>query len=114
MKQGITIELDKPRTLRYGMGALVKIEELTGRPISKLDLDNIAIKDLRSIIYAGLCHEDDALTPEKVADIVDEHSDLTTVAEKLGDAMSLAFGSKNAQRPTVVNRESGTLTNSTR
>lgn len=100
MKYGVTIELDRPRTLRYGMGALVKIEELTGKSISKLDLDNIAIKDLRSIIYAGLCHEDKNLTLEKVSEIVDDHSDLPTVAEKLGEAMTLAFGSKNEQRLT--------------
>ncbi len=54
LKPGVTIELDRPRTLRYGMNALVKIEELTGKAISKLDLENISIKDLRTIVYAGL------------------------------------------------------------
>ncbi|MDN5302944.1 MAG: Phage tail assembly chaperone protein [Thermoanaerobacteraceae bacterium] len=44
MKQSVTIELDRPRSLRYGMNALVKIEEMIGRPISKLDLENISIK----------------------------------------------------------------------
>ncbi|MDO9536635.1 MAG: hypothetical protein Q7J85_15210 [Bacillota bacterium] len=91
MKQGVTLELDRPRTLRYGMNALVKIEELTGKAISKLDLENIAIKDLRAIVYAGLFHEDKALTPEKVADLIDEYSELSLVAEKLGEAMTLAF-----------------------
>lgn len=94
MKQGVTIELDKPRTLRYGMNALIKIEELTGKNLTKLDLDNISIKDLRTIVYAGLFHEDKALTPEKCADLIDEHSDIGTVAEKLGEAMTLAFGAK--------------------
>lgn len=107
MKQGVLIELDRPRTFRYGMGALVKIEELTGKAISKLDLDNIAIKDLRSIIYAGLCHEDKSLTPDMVCEIVDEYSDLSTVAEKLGEAMTLAFGSKNAQRLTEKKQITG-------
>ena len=57
MKQGITIVLDRPRTLRYGMNALVKIEELTGKNLTNLDLDHISIKDLRTIVYAGLFHE---------------------------------------------------------
>jgi len=94
MKYGVTIELDKPRTLRYGMNALIKIEELTGKNLAKLDLDNISIKDLRTIVYAGLFHEDKDLTPEKCADLIDEYSSITTVAEKLGEAMTLAFGGK--------------------
>lgn len=94
MKPGITIELDKPRTLRYGMNALIKIEELTGKNLTKLDLDNISVKDLRTIVYAGLFHEDKELTPEKCADLIDEYSDITTVAGKLGEAMTLAFGAQ--------------------
>jgi hypothetical protein len=92
MKQGITIELDKPRTMRYGMNALIKIEELTGKQITKLDLDNLSIKDLRTIIYAGLFHEDPTLTPDQCADLVDGFSSVTEVAQKIGEAMSLAFG----------------------
>ena len=33
MKQGVTITLDKPRTLRYGLNALAKVEDLTGKPL---------------------------------------------------------------------------------
>jgi len=94
MKPGVTIEMDKPRTLRYGMNALIKIEELTGKNLTKLDLDNISVKDLRTIVYAGLFHEDKDLTPEKCADLIDEYSDITTVAGKLGEAMTLAFGAQ--------------------
>ena len=32
-KFGVTLELDKPRTLRYGMNALVKIEEMLGKTV---------------------------------------------------------------------------------
>ena len=95
MKYGVTIELDKPRTLRYGMNALIKIEELTGKNLTKLDLDNISIKDLRTIVYAGLFHEDNDLTPETCGDLIDDFSDIGTVAQKLGKAMTLAFGAKS-------------------
>ena len=106
MKQGITIELDKPRTLRYGINALVKIEELTGKNLTNLDLDHISIKDLRTIVYAGLFHEDKDLTPETCADLIDEYSDIGTVAEKLGEAMTLAFGVQpgNAQAMEIVKK----------
>ncbi len=92
MKQGITFELDKPRTLRYGINALAKIEDITGKNLMKLDLTNIGVKDLLAIVYAGLYHEDKTLTIEKVGDLIDEHSDLKQVAEKVGEALTLAFG----------------------
>ena len=99
MKKTVTIELDKPRNLRYGINALIKVEELTGKPITKLDLNNISMKDLRTIVYAGLCHEDDSLTPEKVGELMDDYSDITRIAEKLGEAFNIAFnGGKPKKR----------------
>lgn len=97
MKKSVTIELDKARNLRYGMNALVKIEELTGKPITKLDLESISMKDLRIIVYAGLCHEDKDLTLEGVGELIDNYSDITQVANKIAEAFTIAFGSsKNA------------------
>ena len=72
MKKSVTIELDKARNLRYGINALVTVEELTGKPLTRLDLESVSIKDLRAILYAGLCHEDKTLTPEKVGELIDE------------------------------------------
>lgn len=96
-KKSVTIELDKARNLRYGMNALVKVEELTGRPITKLDLESISMKDLRTILYAGLYHEDDSLSPEKVGELIDDYSNIGDVAEKLGEAFTVAFGDKKAK-----------------
>ena len=95
MKHGITINLDKPRTLRYGINAFAKIEDLTNKPLVKLDLKNVGIKDLLIITYAGLCHEDSNLTIEKVGDIIDEYSSLGEIAEKVGEALTLAFGKED-------------------
>ena len=92
MKQGVTITLDKPRTLRYGLNALAKVEDLTGKSIMSLDLNNVGIKDLLAIIYAGLCHEDKSLTVAKVGDLIDEYSNISEVAEKLAETFTLAFG----------------------
>lgn len=98
MKNGITITLDKPRTLRYGMNALAKIEDLTGKSILALDLNKVGIKDLLAIIYGGLYHEDKTLTIEKVGDLIDEYSDLTTIAEKIGEALIQAFGGDKTEQ----------------
>lgn len=105
MKKGININLDKPRTLRYGMNALVKIEDITGKSILSLDLSKVGVKDLLAIIYAGLYHEDQTLTPEKVGDLIDEYSDLNEVAEKIGEALTLAFGTPSAASATETKGE---------
>jgi hypothetical protein len=99
MRKGITIELDKPRTLRYGMNALAKIEDLTKKPIVGLDLNNLGIKDLLAIIFAGLCHEDKTLTIEETGNLIDEHSDMNTIAQKVGEAFTLAFGKAKDKDP---------------
>lgn len=98
MKNGIIINLDKPRTLRYGMNALAKIEDLTGKSILSLDLNKLGIKDLLAIVYGGLYHEDKTLTIQKVGDLIDEYSNLNEVAEKLGEALTAAFGGENTEQ----------------
>jgi len=86
------------------MNALVKIEEMVGRPISKLDLENI--------IYAGLFREDKNLSPEKAGELIDEFSDINIVAEKLGEVMTEDFGTKNVKRAAVKAEKTGTGTGS--
>jgi len=97
MKRGVTIELDKPRTLRYGINALAKVEDITGKSIMSLDLNSVGIKDLLVIIFAGLYHEDKTLTVEAVGDLIDEYSDINTVADKVGKAFTLAFGKQTTK-----------------
>jgi len=92
MKKGVTYQLDKPRTLRYGMNALAKIEDITGKSLMSLDLNSVGVKDLLAIIYAGLYHEDKTLTIETVGDLIDEYSNLQEVADKVGEALTEAFG----------------------
>ena len=105
MKKSVTIELDKARNLRYGINALCTIEELLGKPITALDLSRVSIKDLRTILYAGLVHEDTDLTPEKVGSLIDDYSDMETITNKLGEAFTLAFGnSKNKKSPQATTK----------
>jgi len=92
MKKGVTINLDKPRTLRYGINALAKIEDITGKSLASLDFTNVSIKDLLAIIYAGLYHEDKSLTIENVGDLIDEYGSLEEIAKSVGEAVTEAFG----------------------
>ena len=98
-KKFLPIILDKTRNLSYGMVALMKIEKKLGKPFAKLDFENeMTYEEIANILWAGLSHEDSTLTPEKVAELIDEYSDIQTAIEAMGKAMQEAFGTKNAQR----------------
>ena len=97
MKKGVIYKLDKERTLRYGVNALARIEDSIGKPIMGLDLEHLGIKELLAIVHAGLYHEDKSLTVEQVGDLIDDYSDINEVAEKLGEALTLAFGKSDKE-----------------
>lgn len=108
MNKSVTIQLDKARNLRYGLNALCTIEEITEKSITQLDLQKLSIRDLRTILYAGLVHEDNSLTPESVGALIDEYSDISTVSTKLGKAFTLAFGEqKNEKSPQKTTKLGG-------
>ena len=86
------IELDKVRNLRYGMKALSLIEKKLKKPISQIDMDNLTMEDAAVMIWAGLQHEDKNLTPDKVMDLVDDHSNVQAVMIAMGKAFAEAFG----------------------
>jgi hypothetical protein len=88
------IKLDKVRNFRYGMKAISLIEKALNTSVSKLDFDNLTMDDTATIVWAGLVHEDKDLTPEKVMDLIDDHSDIQTAIETMGKAFNESFGGK--------------------
>lgn len=107
IKKSVTIELDKARNLRYGINALVTAEEKLGKPITEINLNSLSMKNLRDILYAGLVHEDSSLTPEIVGNIIDDYSDIQAVANKLGEALSIAFGENKRKNMKAPQTKSG-------
>ena len=106
-KPFVTIELDRPRRLRYGMNQLASLEDALGVPVSELGNIKMGIKELRLFLWAGLSWEDPELTPEKVGELADE-ADFAYLAEKVGEAMTASFGQPKKQTGPVA--ESGTGT----
>ncbi len=99
------IQLDKMRNFRYGMKAISLIEKKLGKPIGKIDLENLTMEDAAVMIWAGLVHEDKDLTPEKVMDLVDEYSDVQTVFTAMGEAFQGAFGNYGENDAKKEDRE---------
>lgn len=82
----VTITLDKERHLHFTLNSLELIEDLTGVSIDKIG-DNMNMKLLKAIIYAGLKHEDSELTLESVGEMIGFED-----IEKVSKAIAEAFG----------------------
>lgn len=100
------IKLDKTRNLKYGMRALSLIEETLGKPVANIDVGDITMKDMATIIWAGLAHEDKSLTPEKVMDLIDDNSSISEAAEVMAKALENSFtdGSKENPKKAAGNK----------
>jgi hypothetical protein len=94
MSKFVPIQLDKSRNFRYGMVATSLIEEKLDVNISKLSMDSLSMKETATVMWAGLVHEDQELTPEKVMQLIDDHSDIKTVSESMGKAFEVGFAGK--------------------
>lgn len=79
------LDLDKPRKLKYGFKALGLIREKYGEKTELTDVMTIETDEMPFFAWAGLAWEDDSLTPEKVADLIDEKiGDTYTIMDIIG------------------------------
>ena len=90
--QGTPIMLDRERNLRFGMRAISYIEKTLKIPIQKLDMDMMTMEQAAIVILAGLRHEDNDLTSERVMELIDKHSNISNAFEALGQAMEESLG----------------------
>jgi len=106
----VTIELDKPRRLRFGMGAQVEFEQISGKTIAELGKDlsagSLSSKTLADLLFVMIRHDDKDLTRDALYDLIDEHaSSMQYIQTKTIEAVGAAFkegkGAKvpNAQKP---------------
>ena len=94
----VSIKLDKMRKLRFNTHALAELEDALGYSLSKLDTEDVGIKTIVKMFWAGMLHELPELTLREAADLMD-YSTFGEVSEKIKDALELAFGSdKNSEK----------------
>lgn len=71
--QAIPIELDKPRNLLYTLYGLSELQDAVGsfdELMDRLKQPEPRFKDVYLLVWAGLVHEDDALTSKQVANMI--------------------------------------------
>lgn len=88
-KKVVAVELDKVRELRFTLNSLAEIEDRLGVPLSKMSEVELGIKSIRTMLWAGLIHEDAELTETEVGNMVD-FTNLEYAQEKVAEAFSLA------------------------
>lgn len=99
MHDGVLIELDRPRHLRYDLSALADLEEKLGVDSIQQFFDQpLNFRAIRTMVWAGLVHEDDTLTESQVGRWIDG-SNYQRVYEATIKALLSAFPSGNGGGP---------------
>lgn len=81
------INLDKERVLFFNLNALCALEEM-GVDIAHLG-ESVKMSQIRAILWAGLTHEDAALTIEEVGNLITMEN-----LQEVSEAITAAFMSK--------------------
>jgi hypothetical protein len=82
---------EKNRNIKFDLNAFIELEDKYGSIDSALkELDNGNIKAIRTILWAGLIHEDESLTEKQIGKWVD-FENLSSVAESLGKGLVAAM-----------------------
>jgi hypothetical protein len=94
----VPIQLDKTRRLRFGINSICDLEELLEMPIMEIvpvlqDTSKMKIQFIRGMLWAGLRHEDEDLTPRKCGAIIDDYLEGGGTLEDLFGKVSKAFTS---------------------
>lgn len=87
----VKITLDKVRTLKLDLNAIISFEEVSGKSLmhGKFKVKDMSPKDFRAILWACLIHEDDELTIKQVGSFV-EAGNMVEIAERLNESFEVS------------------------
>ncbi len=66
------LDLDKPRKLKFGFGALKELKKKYGKEKSMADIMRAGLDEVPFWAWVGLLWEDKELTAERVEELIDE------------------------------------------
>lgn len=96
----VEVMLDKPRKLRFGMGAVLEFEQLTNLKLMEVS-ENVGPEIAVKIAWVMFRQEDKELTLEKTAELIDEYYDgnIYDFITGISEAINIAFEDKKAKNP---------------
>jgi len=95
-----TLTLDKDYKLRFGMGAMIQFEKITGLKLMALDLDDISVEVMARILWLALKYDAPTLTFEDAMRLIDEHLTFTEALKIITDTITAAMPS--GENPNVT------------
>lgn len=118
MAQGTPITLDRPRTLRFTIDAVARLEAEEGCGLDELWARKQRIVALVALLYHGLRHEDASLTKARVIKLldrfVDNGGDTTQLNETVLEALfaSGVYGRALVESVDALREEKETVSES--
>ncbi len=101
----IPITLDKERTLLYTWRSYWRYEDAMGESflavldtLEKRDLTQLRVKQLVHVVWCGLVHEDESLTPEQVAEMI-HAANMESVFQSVQSAIAQSQPRQEDARP---------------
>jgi hypothetical protein len=104
-QQGVTITLDKERHILFDLNAFAELEDAYGSVNDAMKaLEKGSVKAIRKLLWAGLIHEDEALTERQVGRLV-TLVDLESVAKEIGKAISVSTPDAEVEETKTVGEQ---------
>ena len=95
----VPLELDKPRTLKFDLNAFAELEDKYGNMEQAFfAMQSGSMKAARTLLWAGLLHEDEKLTERQVGRMVTLEN-LGVVMDTISEALLEAMPEDNEEIP---------------
>lgn len=88
----IKVTLDKERSLKLDLNAMVAFEEVTGHSLmgGTFKSEDMTPRDLRALLWACLIHEDETLTEKQVGSWISADN-MAEIADRLNESFEVAM-----------------------
>src|SRR5690606_12461338 len=105
----VPVELDKPRRLRFDVNALADVEDAMGVGIGAIFQQQVGIRMIRTLLWAGLKWEDPGLTQQRAGLLLQKYleqgGDLGALVDKLLEALKASGLVGKAEDPNADEAE---------
>lgn len=100
--------VEKTYKLRFGMGAMIEYEQLTGKKLTELG-NNASMSEICEILWVMLKQTDESLTLKSASKLIDEQYDGTMqdLMELVNEVINMALPTQeNPKKPTAKKKTS--------
>lgn len=106
----VIIPLDKERTFKLDFKAFMAFEKISGKNVMAAGVwQDMKASDIVTLLWAGLLHEEPALTPEQVAELI-HPGNFQEVVNAIQQVFQLSMpdsGGNDDESPLATNRPRG-------